>query len=67
MLNSHNAQLQAADGIVWSAGANDFLGARDDYASSCDVAALDQALSDFRDDWDLIIALVSSDVFDLTR
>jgi lysophospholipase L1-like esterase len=60
MANTHNAQLQAADGIVWSAGGNDFLDARDDYASSCDVAALDQALSDFRDDWDLIIALVSS-------
>jgi hypothetical protein len=61
MLNTHNAQLQAADAIVWSAGGNDFLDAREDYGSSCDVAALDQAMSDFRDDWDLIIALVSSD------
>jgi lysophospholipase L1-like esterase len=61
MLITHNAALQAADGIVWSAGGNDFLDARDDYASSCDVTALDQALSDFRDDWDLIIALVSMD------
>ena len=61
MLNTHNAELQAADGIVWSAGGNDFLAARADYASSCNLAALDQAMSDFRDDWDLIIALVSSD------
>jgi hypothetical protein len=61
MLNTHHAQLQAADGIVWSAGGNDFLDARSDYASSCNVAALDQALSDWQDDWDLIIALVSSD------
>ena len=61
MLNSHNAALQAADEMGWSAGGNDFLEARDDYASSCDVAALDQAMSDFRDDWDLIIALVSND------
>jgi hypothetical protein len=61
MLNTHNADLQAADGIVWSAGGNDFLAARSDYALSCNVAALDQAMNDFRDDWDLIIALVSSD------
>lgn len=61
MLNTHNAELQAADGIVWSAGGNDFLAARADYGSSCNLAALDQAMSDFRDGWDLIIALVSSD------
>jgi hypothetical protein len=61
MLNTHNVALRAADGIVWSAGGNDFLDARSAYASSCDVAALDQALSDFRDDWDLIIELVSNE------
>jgi hypothetical protein len=61
MLNTHNANLQAADGIVWSAGGNDFLNARSAYTSSCDVAALDLALDNFRDDWDLIIALLLSD------
>ena len=37
MLNTHNAELQAADAIVWSAGGNDFLAARADYALSCNV------------------------------
>lgn len=61
MANTHNSQLQAADLVIWSAGGNDFLGARDAYAISCDVAALDQTISAFRDDWDLVISLVASE------
>lgn len=61
MANTHNAQLLAADLVIWSAGGNDFLGARDAYALSCDVSALDQDLLAFQDDWDLIISLVSSE------
>lgn len=61
MANTHNAQLRAADLVIWSAGGNDFLDARSAYASSCDLAALDQALDDWKADWDLIISLVSSE------
>jgi lysophospholipase L1-like esterase len=61
MANGHNAQLQAADLVIWSAGGNDFLGARDDYAASCNVAPLDTALNNFRNDWDLIISLVATE------
>jgi hypothetical protein len=61
MANSHNAQLQAADLVMWSAGGNDFLGARDSYGGSCDQGPLDQAMLDFQTDWDLIISLVSND------
>ncbi len=61
MLNDHNAELRAADLVIWSAGGNDFLNARSDYASSCNVAALDQAMTDWQADWDLIISLVSAD------
>jgi lysophospholipase L1-like esterase len=61
MANDHNAQLRAADLVIWSAGGNDFLNARSDYASSCNVAALDQALDDWKVDWDLIISLVSNE------
>jgi lysophospholipase L1-like esterase len=60
MANTHNAELRAADMVIWSAGGNDFLGARDTYSTSCDLAALDQSLMDFQSDWDLIISLVSS-------
>jgi hypothetical protein len=61
MANTHNTQLRNADLIIWSAGGNDFLNARDAYASSCDVAALDAALTAWQDDWDLIISLVSAE------
>jgi lysophospholipase L1-like esterase len=61
MLNDHNAELRAADLVLWSAGGNDFLAARDDYAASCNVAALDQAMLDWQADWDLIISLVSAE------
>ncbi len=61
MANTHNAQLQAADGVIWSAGGNDFLAARDDYASSCNPLPLEQAIMDFQSDWDLIISLVAND------
>jgi hypothetical protein len=61
MANTHNAELMAADLVMWSAGGNDFLSARDDYAASCNVAALDQALDDWKGDWDLIISLVAAE------
>ena len=60
MLNTHHTALEIADAIVWSAGGNDFLAARSTYASSCNLAVLDQAMIDFKADWDLIIALVAS-------
>lgn len=61
MSNTHNAELQAADLVIWSAGGNDFLAARDAYASSCDQAALNTAINNFKDDWDLIISLVAAE------
>jgi lysophospholipase L1-like esterase len=61
MLNGHLGSLQAADLVIWSAGGNDFLAARDAYGSSCDVGPLDQAMLDFQSDWDLIISLVSTE------
>ena len=61
MANDHNAALQSADLVIWSAGGNDFLGARDNYSVSCDVGGLDVALDNFRNDWDLIISLVSTE------
>jgi len=57
----HIGELQAADMVIWSAGGNDFLAARDDYGASCDVNQLDQAMNDWRADWDLIISLVSAE------
>lgn len=67
MANNHLSSVQNADLVIWSAGGNDFLAARDAYAASCDVAALDQALADFRDDWDLIIDLVAAEAAPGTR
>lgn len=61
MANTHNAELRAADLVIWSAGGNDFLNARSSYRSSCDEGALDQALADWRADWDLILSLVSAE------
>ena len=61
MANTHNAQLRAADLVIWSAGGNDFLAARSDYASSCDTGPLEQAIVEFKTDWDLIISLVSAE------
>jgi lysophospholipase L1-like esterase len=60
MAGDHNAQLRAADLVIWSAGGNDFLDARSDYASSCNLAALDQALDDWMNDWDQVISLVAA-------
>lgn len=61
MANGHLSSVQNADLVIWSAGGNNFLDARDAYAASCDVAALDQALAAFKDDWDLIIDLVAAE------
>jgi len=55
MAAGHLNELRNADLVMWSAGGNDFLNARSDYASSCNVAGLDQAMDDWRADWDLII------------
>jgi lysophospholipase L1-like esterase len=61
MAVDHIDELRAADLIIWSAGGNDFLAARSDYKASCDVNQLDQAMADWRADWDLIISLVSAE------
>ncbi|MBW2495347.1 MAG: SGNH/GDSL hydrolase family protein [Deltaproteobacteria bacterium] len=61
MANGHLSSLQNADLVIWSAGGNNFLDARDAYAASCDVAALDQALAAFKDDWNLILDLVAAE------
>lgn len=61
MAVNHINELRSADLVIWSAGGNDFLNARSDYASSCNVAGLDQAMNDWRADWDLIISLVSAE------
>jgi len=61
MAAGHLNELRNADLVMWSAGGNDFLNARSDYASSCNVAGLDQAMDDWRADWDLIISLVSAE------
>lgn len=61
MAVDHINELRNADLVLWSAGGNDFLNARDAYKSSCDQAALAQALIDWRADWDLIISLVSAE------
>jgi hypothetical protein len=61
MAVDHIGELRAADLVIWSAGGNDFLAARDDYAASCDLNQLDQAMVDWRADWDLIISLVSAE------
>ncbi len=60
-MNNHINELRSADLVLWSAGGNDFLNARDDYKATCDQAALNQALLDWRADWDLIISLVSAE------
>lgn len=60
-MNIHIDELRNADLVLWSAGGNDFLGARDDYKSTCNEAGLNQALQDWRADWDLIISLVSAE------
>lgn len=39
-----SSELSSADAIVWSAGGNDFLDARDDFRDSCDEAALEAAM-----------------------
>ena len=61
MANDHLNELRNADLVVWSAGGNDFLLARQSYGNSCDEAALDQAIDDWKADWDLIISLVSAE------
>ena len=61
MAVDHIDELRAADLVIWSAGGNDFLAARDDYAASCDVNQLDQAMLNWRADWDLIISLVAAE------
>ena len=61
MAVDHINELRNADLVLWSAGGNDFLNARDAYKASCDEAALTQALIDWRADWDLIISLVSAE------
>jgi hypothetical protein len=61
MAVDHIDELRAADMVLWSAGGNDFLSARDDYTSTCNVAALDQAMQDWRADWDMIISLVAAE------
>lgn len=61
MAVNHIDELRSADLVLWSAGGNDFLNARDDYAASCDVGQLDQAMNNWRADWDLIISLVSAE------
>ncbi len=38
------SELANADAIVWSAGGNDFLDARSDYKSSCNLSALENAI-----------------------
>lgn len=58
---NHINELRSADMVMWSAGGNDFLNARDAYSSSCDEGALSQAMTDWRADWDLIISLVSAE------
>ena len=40
MATTHNAELRAADAIIWSAGGNDFLDARSAYISSCATAGI---------------------------
>lgn len=60
-MNNHISELRNADLVLWSAGGNDFLDARSAYKSSCDQAALNQAMIDWRADWDLIISLVSAE------
>lgn len=61
MAIDHINELRSADLVLWSAGGNDFLNARDDYKSTCDQNALNQAMLDWRADWDLIISLVSAE------
>lgn len=60
-MNNHISELRNADLVIWSAGGNDFLDARSSYKSTCDQAALNQAMIDWRADWDLIISLVSAE------
>jgi len=60
-MNNHISELRNANMVIWSAGGNDFLNARDVFASSCDENQLNQAMTDWRADWDLIISLVSAE------
>jgi hypothetical protein len=60
-MNNHISELRNADLVIWSAGGNDFLDARSSYKSTCNQAALNQAMIDWRADWDLIISLVSAE------
>jgi len=61
MANDHNAELRAADLVLWSAGGNDFLNARDVYKATCDAVTLQTAIDDWKADWDLIISLVAAE------
>lgn len=59
---SNLSRLKEAAIFSWDAGGNDFLGARDAYASNCSVSQLDSALNTWRADWDALIDTVRNNV-----
>lgn len=74
------SELSSADAVIWSAGGNDFLDARSDYRSNCNLTQLEDALGIDRStglpqvphtgwvaDWDSLLDRVSNNVSSTAR
>ncbi len=61
-MQNNLSQLREAEIFSWDGGGNDFLDARGDYYSNCNVAALDNALDVWRGEWDALLDTVEANV-----
>ncbi|MEM9489791.1 MAG: GDSL-type esterase/lipase family protein [Myxococcota bacterium] len=59
-MRNNLSRVREADIFTWDAGGNDFLDARGDYYSNCNVGQLDNALDQWRGDWDVLLDTVEA-------